>query len=46
MQMLLDNPEERRHWAERAAVRAQQLYRWDAVAAKYEELFEEVLSKR
>lgn len=46
LQPLLDNPEERRHWAERAAARANQLYRWDAVAAKYEQLFEDVLRKR
>ena len=46
LQLLLDDPEERHHWAERAAARANQLYRWDAVAAKYEQLFEEVRGKR
>lgn len=45
LQRLLDDPEERRLWATRAAERAQQLYRWDAVAAQYEKLFEEVLTK-
>jgi glycosyltransferase involved in cell wall biosynthesis len=43
LQTLLDNPEEHGHWAERAVARANELYRWDAVAAKYEKLFEEVL---
>ena len=46
MQTLLDKPEDRQRWAERAAARANQLYRWDAVSEKYEQLFEEVLSKR
>ena len=46
LQPLLDNPDERQRWAERAAARAQQLYRWDAVAVKYERLFEEIVSKR
>jgi glycosyltransferase involved in cell wall biosynthesis len=45
-QALLDDPEARRQWAERAGMRARELYRWDAVAEKYEELFEEVLRKR
>ena len=45
LQPLLDNPEERSKWATRAAERAQ-LYRWDAVAEKYERLFGEIVGKR
>jgi len=43
LQKLLDNPDERRHWAERAAERARRLYRWEIVAEKYEQLFLELL---
>jgi glycosyltransferase involved in cell wall biosynthesis len=46
LQRLLDNPDECGHWAQRAAERARRIFRWDAVAAKYEQLFEEILSKR
>ena len=46
LQALLDDPEARQQWAERAAERARQLYRWDEVAEKYEKLFEEVLRRR
>ncbi len=45
LQTLLDDPAERQQWAKRAAARAQQLYRWDAVAAKYEKLFAELLRR-
>ncbi len=45
LQSLLDDPAERQQWATRAAERAQQLYRWDAVAAKYEQLFSELLRR-
>jgi glycosyltransferase involved in cell wall biosynthesis len=43
LQGLLDDPEARRQWAERAGEHARRNYRWDAVAEKYEQLFEEVL---
>jgi glycosyltransferase involved in cell wall biosynthesis len=43
LQKLLDDPVERQHWATVAVERARQLYRWDDVAEKYEELFEELL---
>lgn len=46
LQALLDDPAARQQWAERAAIRARQLYRWDAVAEEYEKLFEEVLRER
>jgi glycosyltransferase involved in cell wall biosynthesis len=46
LQELLDDPAARQQWATRAAVRARQLYRWDAVAVQYEKLFEEVLRRR
>ncbi len=46
LQRLLDDPAERQLWAARAFERAQKLYRWDAVAKRYEQLFEQVLSKR
>ena len=45
LQVVLDDPTERQNWARRAAERAQQLYRWDAVAAKYEKLFAELLRR-
>ncbi len=45
LQSLLDDPAERQRWAKRAAERAHQLYRWDAVAAKYETLFAELLRR-
>ena len=46
LQLLLDDPEERQRWSKLAAVRANELYRWDDVAAKYEQLFEDVLGKK
>jgi glycosyltransferase involved in cell wall biosynthesis len=46
LQALLDDPAARQRWAERAAIRARRLYRWDAVAEEYEKLFEEVLRQR
>jgi glycosyltransferase involved in cell wall biosynthesis len=46
LQVLLDDPVQRQHWAARAVERAQNLYRWDSVAEKYEKLFEDLLDKR
>ncbi len=46
LQALLDDPEARRQWAQRAGERARRLYRWDEVAEEYEKLFEEVLRRR
>ena len=45
LQRLLNDSGERQQWAERAVHRAQQLYRWDAVAEKYERLFQELLQR-
>jgi glycosyltransferase involved in cell wall biosynthesis len=45
LQPLLDDPSVREQWATRAAARANQLYRWDVVAEKYQKLFEEVLQR-
>jgi glycosyltransferase involved in cell wall biosynthesis len=44
LQLLLDDPGERQRLAVRARERAEQLFRWEAVARKYEELFQEVLT--
>lgn len=46
VQALLDDPAARQQWAARAGERARQLYRWEAVAEKYEHLFEELLRRR
>ena len=46
LQALLDESEVRRSWGARAGERARQLYLWDAVAEKYEKLFEEILKAR
>ncbi len=46
LQVLLDDPAARQHWAVRAVARAHQLYRWDEVAEQYEKLFEEVLRRQ
>jgi glycosyltransferase involved in cell wall biosynthesis len=46
LQALVDDPAGRQQWAVRASERARQLYRWDAVAEKYEALFDEVLRQR
>jgi glycosyltransferase involved in cell wall biosynthesis len=46
LQKLLDDPVERQHWAALAVERARRLYRWNVVAEKYEELFEELLQQR
>jgi glycosyltransferase involved in cell wall biosynthesis len=43
LQTLLDDPPARQQWALRAVTRAEQLYRWDEVAEKYETLFKEIL---
>ncbi len=45
LQPLLDDAAAREHWAARAVSRANRLYRWDAVAEKYEKLFKEVLQR-
>jgi len=42
LQRLLDDPVERQRYASLAVERARGLYRWDAVAEKYEKLFEEL----
>jgi phosphatidyl-myo-inositol alpha-mannosyltransferase len=46
LQQLIDDPEERQRFAERAGQRAVEFYRWDDVASKYEQLFQKVCSKR
>jgi glycosyltransferase involved in cell wall biosynthesis len=46
LQRLLDNSAERQQWGDRATQRAHQLYRWDAVAEKYETLFQELLRRQ
>ena len=45
LQSLLDDPAARRQWAARAGERARQLYRWDTVAEKYDNLFGELLNR-
>jgi glycosyltransferase involved in cell wall biosynthesis len=42
LQALLDDPAARREMASRAKQRADSLYRWEAIAGKYEKLFAEV----
>jgi glycosyltransferase involved in cell wall biosynthesis len=44
-QAVLDNAEQREQLAARAKQRADALYRWDAIAEKYEKVFEELLKK-
>lgn len=46
LQAVLDDPAARQQWARCAAERARQLFRWDAVAERYEKLFEEALQRR
>jgi glycosyltransferase involved in cell wall biosynthesis len=46
LQPLLDDPAACEQWAARAMARANQLYRWDAVAEKYEKLFAQVLGQQ
>jgi len=46
LQELLDNDAEREQWGIRARQRAQERFAWEAIANKYERLFEEVTSKR
>ena len=46
LQPLLDDAVAREHWAERAVARANRLYRWDAVAEKYERLFAQILGRQ
>ena len=45
LQSLLDDPVARQQLAARAKQRADALYRWDVIAQKYEELFEEMIKK-
>ena len=42
LQSLLDDPSARQQLAARAKQRADALYRWDAIAKKYEELFQQL----
>lgn len=46
LQGLLDDPAARQQLAARAKQRADALYRWDAIAEKYEKLFEELIRSR
>jgi len=46
LQNLLENDIEREQWGNRARQRAQERFAWEAIANKYERLFEEVTSKR
>ncbi len=46
LQRLLENDAEREQWGVRARQRAQELFAWEAIAKKYERLFEEVVRKR
>ena len=43
LQALLDDEALRRQWAARAKQRADELFRWEVIAEKYETLFEEVV---
>jgi phosphatidylinositol alpha-mannosyltransferase len=45
LQALLDDPAARQQLAARAKQRADALYRWDAIAEKYEKVFEELVKK-
>ena len=45
LQNLLENEAERERWGFRARERAQELFAWEAIAKKYESLFEELTSK-
>jgi len=46
LQALLDDPAASQQWAVRAGERARRLYRWDAVAEKYEQLFQGLMRAR
>jgi glycosyltransferase involved in cell wall biosynthesis len=46
LQVLLDDDALRQQWATRAKERADALYRWDAIAGKYETLFAEVVGQK
>jgi len=46
LQSLLDDPHARQHLSLRAKQRAEALYRWDAIAEKYERLFSDLLKGR
>jgi glycosyltransferase involved in cell wall biosynthesis len=45
LQSLLDDPAARQRLAARAKERADALYRWNAIAGKYEKLFEELVRR-
>ncbi len=46
LQDLLDNDAAREQWGLRARHRAQELFAWEAIANKYERLFEQVVAQR
>jgi glycosyltransferase involved in cell wall biosynthesis len=46
LQLLLEDQVARERWSARAVARANQSYRWDAVAEKYETLFAQVLGQQ
>ncbi len=45
LQSLLDSVERREEFASRAGQRARELYRWEAIAEKYEKVFAQVLKR-
>jgi len=46
LQRLLDSDTEREQWGVRARQRAQELFAWEAIAKRYEQLFAEVIRRR
>jgi len=46
LQLLLDDAQQRRELAQRARQRAHELYRWEAIAEKYEQVFATVRRQR
>jgi glycosyltransferase involved in cell wall biosynthesis len=45
LQALLDDPAARQQLSARAKLRADALYRWDAIARKYEKVFERLIKR-
>jgi len=45
LQAVLNSPEQRRQLAARASQRAHDLYRWEAIAEKYEQIFQKLCKK-
>ena len=45
LQPLLDDPAARQRLAQRAKQRADAMYRWEAIAEKYEKLFAELVKR-